>query len=61
MELSLNDHMVIGLHLSFQYSIEFCDFIRERGGREAEREERDRWINKERQKIMDSVQGMLVN
>lgn len=32
-------------------------FIRERGGREAEREERDRWINKERQKIMDSVHG----
>eukprot|EP00795_Rhopilema_esculentum_P012763 gene12763-3495_t len=28
------------------------------GGREAERAERDRWINKERQKIMDSVHAL---
>ncbi|XP_041467104.1 dynein assembly factor 1, axonemal-like [Lytechinus variegatus] len=28
------------------------------GGREAEKAERDRWINKERQKIMDSVEAL---
>ena len=34
-----------------------CVYKRALGGREAERAERDRWINKERQKIMDSVHG----
>jgi len=35
-----------------------CAEAWERGGRDAEREERDRWINKERQKIMDSVNAL---
>lgn len=33
-------------------------FARWEGGREAEKAERDRWINKERQKILDSVEGI---
>ena len=32
---------------------------REKGGGEAEREERERWITREQQKIMDSVNGKL--
>jgi len=32
---------------------------REKGGVEAEREERERWITREQQKIMDSVNGKL--
>lgn len=32
-------------------------FFRAEGGVEAEKEERERWINKERQKITDSVEG----
>lgn len=33
---------------------------REKGGVEAEREERERWITREQQKIMDSVNGKLI-
>lgn len=33
--------------------------FREKGGVEAEREERERWITREQQKIMDSVNGKL--
>ena len=32
-------------------------FHREKGGVDAERAERERWITRERQKIMDSVNG----
>ena len=31
--------------------------LREKGGVEAEREERERWITREQQKIMDSFNG----
>ncbi len=31
--------------------------VRERGGREAEQEERQRWNQREQQRILDSVRG----
>lgn len=33
------------------------DISRWQGGREAEQEERQRWVEKERQRIMNSVKG----
>ena len=35
-----------------------CLFVRRRGGAEEEREERQRWNQKEQQRIMNSVKGM---
>jgi hypothetical protein len=32
--------------------------LRERGGIDAEKEERELWLSRERRKIMDSVNGM---
>ena len=32
-----------------------------RGGKEAEKEERDRWVNKERRRIQDSVNGTTIS
>ena len=66
--------MCICMHLSHMYNfvhahvckcilcIKFCilrfGFYRMQGGIEAEREERERWINKDVKKMMDSVAGI---
>ena len=34
--------------------------FRERGGIEAEKEERQLWVSRERKKIMDSVNGRII-
>ena len=47
-------------YVKFLYFV-FFGIYRMQGGIEAEREERERWINKDVKKMMDSVEGCSVS
>jgi len=47
--------------IEIRLSEHYYFFCRSVGGREAEKEERERWVQREYQKIQDSVNGTLLS